>query len=113
MRSRFLRVLAACVLASCSMSGAQGDPRSLTGTVTDHQHEPLKGAVVQVQNESTNAVVSFITDANGTFFFRRLGGDETDFLVWATYRGHRSKSKELSHFESNRHPDVKIVVELD
>jgi len=60
--------------------------KNLSGTVTDHQHEPLKGAVVQVENDVTMGVVSYITSRDGKYSFKRLDGD-TDYRLWSTSVG--------------------------
>lgn len=86
--------------------------RELTGSVTDRGDEPLRGAIVEVQDETTRAVTSYITDREGHFDFKRLRED-TDYRIWATYRGTRSKSRELSHFSSKDHPNFKFVIKLD
>lgn len=86
--------------------------RELVGVVTDRGDEPLKGAIVEVEDENTHAVVSYITDKEGHFDFKRLRED-TDYQIWATYRGVRSKSRELSHFDSKEHPEFKFVIKLD
>lgn len=87
-------------------------PRDLIGTVTDHgSREPLKGAVVLLENESSKEITSYLTDAGGNYLFKRLRND-TDYLVWARYRGKESKQGELSHFDSNQHPVIHLVIEL-
>ncbi len=91
---------------------AQDVYRELTGVVTDRSNEPLKGAIVEVENENTKSVVSYITDREGRFDFKRLRED-TDYMIWATYRGTRSKSRELSHFNAKDHPEFKFVIKLD
>ncbi len=108
---RRLATLAAVLLTTLT-SPAQTGLRTLTGTVTDRGKEPLKGAVVQIQDEASNAVLSFITRADGTFSFKRLRTDD-DYYVWATYRNIRSKRKELSHFTSGKQPSIALVVKLD
>ena len=85
--------------------------RTLTGSVLDRQKEPLKGAIVEVENESTNTIVSYLTDASGNFSFKRLSAD-TDYRVTATYRGHKTKPRELSHFSSNPAPVLKFIIKL-
>ncbi len=69
----------------------------------------MKGAIVQVQNEQTNSVVSYIADANGFYSFKRLSSD-ADYMIWATFRGRRSKDHELSHFDSKNHVVVDLVI---
>jgi hypothetical protein len=112
-RPASLVFLAATLLVTAPLSLAERDPpRTLTGTVTDHGKEPLKGAVVEVEDETTSAIVSYLTEADGTFSFKRLSS-LTDYRVTATYRGHRSKPQELSHFDSNAHPVLHFVIPLD
>ena len=102
-------LLGLAVLALATSVRAQDSPRELTGTVQDRDKEPLKGAIVQLENESTNQVTSYITGPDGGFDFKRISGD-SDYRVWATFRGRRSKNHELSHFDSNRHPKVVLLI---
>lgn len=112
-RRRATIALAALVtLCAMPASTAQDVYRQLTGVVTDRGNEPLKGAIVEVQNENTKSIVSYITDREGRFDFKRLRED-TDYVIWATYRGTRSKSRELSHFNGKDHPEFKFVIRLD
>ena len=83
--------------------------RNLTGTVTDGQHEPLRGAVVLVHCEATGTVVSYITDKTGLYSFQRLDGD-LDYSVWATWRGRRSAAKKLSLFDSKADKVVNLEI---
>ena len=80
----------------------------LTGTVTDEHHHPISGAVVQLQNEDSKEVESFVTDRVGHFQFHRISAN-TDYRVWARFHEHDSKSHEVSKFES-KNP---VVVELE
>lgn len=109
---RILILVAACLpLVQSAPSQPMTSTRTLTGSVLDRQKEPLKGAIVEVQNESTMTIVSYITDANGSFSFKRLSAD-TDYRVTATYRGRKTKPRELSHFSSNPNPVVKFIIQL-
>src|ERR1700723_3587122 len=83
--------------------------RNLTGTVKDRQHEPLRGAIVQVDNEETKNVISYITDRSGQYSFKRLEG-ETDYRVWSTYRGQRSRAKSLSKFDSHQNSTINLTI---
>jgi hypothetical protein len=83
--------------------------RNLTGTVHDRHHEPLKGAVVEIENENTKSVISYITDRSGRYSFKRIDG-EVDYRVWFTYRGQRSKIRELSQFDSHQNATIDLVV---
>jgi Carboxypeptidase regulatory-like domain len=91
---------------------AQTGLRTLTGSVTDKSHEPLKGAVVQLHNEVTGDTISYLSTATGTFDFKRLSPSQ-DYTVWATYRGHKSKVESMSRFDSKADKVVALVIELD
>lgn len=94
----------------CQQNGfAQRTSRSLKGTVTDQHQVPLKGAVVQVRNEETDGVVSYITGADGRYSFKRLEGD-TDYRIWATVHGHRSKRKNLSLFDPSKAKTINFTI---
>lgn len=74
--------------------------RTLSGTVTDTSHEPLRGAVVQLQNPVNNSVETYLTDAEGHYTFKRLDS-ETDYSVWVVFRGHNSPHRAISKFDSH------------
>jgi hypothetical protein len=96
------------VLRGTTLSG-QPTLRNLTGTVQDRHHEPLNGAVVQIENENTKGVISYITDRSGQFSFKRIQG-EVHYRVWFTYRGQRSKVRELSQFDDHQNATINLVV---
>ncbi len=104
-----LVILALCL--SATFAHAQNTLRNLSGTVTDPEHEPLKGAVVEVENQTTHSVVSYITNETGRNSFKRLSGD-TDYSIWATFRGHQTKPRTLSFFDTKPNPTLDIVVHL-
>ena len=101
----------ACLLFAVS-AHAQNTFRTLSGTVSDQHHEPLAGAVVEVQNVGDNTVLSYITDKAGHFEFRRLNSG-ADYNFWATYRTHRSKSEYLSKFNSKTAPVANLEIKLE
>jgi hypothetical protein len=107
------KMLRTLIGAGCLLCGpsavAQHAIRSLTGTVTDGHHEPLKGAVVQVHDEGTDAVMSYITDRTGTYSFKRLDPD-VDYGVWAMFRSRRSATKEISRFDSHPHKVINLII---
>jgi hypothetical protein len=94
-----------------TLAAGQMGTRNLSGTVTDHQHEPLKGAVVQVENGVTMGVVSYITNRDGKYTFKRLDGD-TDYRLWVNFRGTKSKVRRLSQFDTNRPKTINFVLHL-
>jgi len=101
----------AALLLSSSELLAQRHYRDLQGTVRDRHQEPLKGAVVQVENQNTHSVLSYVTDQSGRYSFMRLQSD-TDYSVCATYRGRRSKTKTLSLFDVRLAKKIDLVVKL-
>ena len=83
--------------------------RTLTGTVTDQSHEPIRGAVVELQNPANNSVVTYLTDAQGHYIFKRLDS-ETDYVVWVVFRNRHSPNHSISKFDS--HMDKVIDFEI-
>ena len=69
---------------------------SYTHLVTDHQHEPLNGAVVQVENGVTLGVVSYVTTRDGKYTFKRLDA-HTDYRMWVKFRGRKSRVRPVSY----------------
>jgi Carboxypeptidase regulatory-like domain len=109
-----IRLLAAVLgvlgLSMCAVS-LSGQPtlRNLTGTVQDRHHEPLNGAVVEIENEETKGVISYITDRSGRYNFKRIQG-EVDYRVWFTYRGQRSGVRGLSQFDDRENATINLTV---
>jgi len=103
------------VLAVCAVPGApmqaQSSLRDVHGVVTDQHHEPLRGAVVYLENESTEAIVTFLTDRGGEYDFKRVSAD-SNFFLWATYRGVQTKKKLLSRFDSKTDKVVRLTIHL-
>lgn len=83
--------------------------RSLSGTVTDTNHEPIRGAVVELRNESSQALVTFITEANGSYNFKRLDGN-ADYVVWVVFRGKHSPTHTISKFDSHMEKVIDFTV---
>ena len=88
---------------------AQNLSRSLSGVVTDRQHEPLRGAVVQAHNLFTQSVVSYITGRDGQYSFKRIDGD-CDYQISATWHEKHSRMKNLSLFDSNRSKVINLTI---
>jgi hypothetical protein len=99
---------ALAILALATTLRAQTDTRTVSGTVSDGSHEPIRGAVVELENPSTHQVVSFLTLADGHYVFHRLDS-HTDFRIWATFRGHKSTVHNISMFDD--HLDKVIAIE--
>jgi hypothetical protein len=95
----------------CQSTAAQSTRRDVAGIVTDQHREPLRGAVVQIDDEETKVVFSYITGRGGQFSFRRLNGAD-DYHIWATRKGHRSKATHLSPFDNHQSKAVTLIVKF-
>lgn len=72
--------------------------RAITGTVQDASHEPLRGAVVQIEEAGTLVIRSYVTDERGEYHFRNLSSN-SDYTLWATFRGNKSKTEAIGKFD--------------
>jgi len=88
---------------------AQSATRDITGIVIDQHGEPLRRAVVQIDDEETKVVFSYITDRGGKFTFKRVNGSD-DYRIWATRKGHRSKATHLSPFDNHQSRAITLIV---
>ena len=96
--------IAACLLLGALPAATQtpGDPtvRTLSGQVTDTSHEPIRGAIVELRDEKSNEVVTYLTDAEGHYEFKRLDGN-IDYEVWVVFRERRTPTRNISKFDSH------------
>lgn len=97
-----------CVLPGTAQMG-QGTTRNLRGVITDSSHEPIRNAVVQLRNGSTEQIITYITDTSGQYSFKRLDS-HTDFQVWVIFRGHRSPTRSISMFDSHLDKVINFTV---
>ena len=88
----------------------QDTVRTLTGTVTGGDKRPIEGAVIKVENEATKVILSYITDSNGAYTVKRLSGN-TDYMVWAAWKGQRTKQKTLNHFDTATQTTIDFSVD--
>ena len=93
------------LLLSRAIGAAQTSTRDVSGTVTDQYGDPLRGAVVQIENSLLLGVRSYITQGDGKYHFSRLSFD-VDYRLKAFYRGSEGPAKTLSEFDSS---DAKII----
>jgi hypothetical protein len=107
---RFLRTAASLLLLAAPASfvlgsfatpsaQAQSAAKSVEGRVFSDTETPLSGAIVYLQNNSSNVVKSFITTPNGSYRFGQLPAD-VDYKIWARYKDQESKSRVISSFDS-------------
>lgn len=86
--------------------------RNITGSVTDGGHEPLRGAVVQIEAAGTLVIQSYVTDQRGEYHFRNMSSD-TDYTLWATFRGNKSKTFSLSKFDHKLDRQIPLEITLE
>ena len=98
-----LLLLVACVAhqpQSLAQSLAQS-VRVAQGIVLASDDQPQANAVVYLQNQKTQEVRTYITEADGHYRFGQLSS-EVDYQLWAEYKGRKSKSRAISSFESKK-----------
>jgi hypothetical protein len=97
-------VLAAAVLlaALASLAAAQDfGYRNLQGKVLGLHGHPISGAVVYLSNSRNNDVRTCITPNDGSYRFADLA-DDTDYTVWAAWKGGKSSKRVLSSFDQRK-----------
>jgi hypothetical protein len=116
--SKFLLLMmAACFTFAWGQSMSQGDPtnrpvplysksdkkkiskfRNVHGIVKDEKDNPVKGALVNLKNLSTNQTLTFITKQDGKYYFDELSREQ-DYELTASLFGKSTPVKKLSHFD--------------
>src|ERR1700728_36389 len=75
--------------------------RSVQGTVVDNEDKPVVGAIVQLKDDRTLQMRSYITKANGEYHFSSLKIDD-DYEVEARNNNFTSGPKKISVFDSRK-----------
>lgn len=107
-----LVALSAGALLPAAAQITRDPPRSVSGSVTDAGNEPLRGAVVQIEAVDTMVIQTYVTDERGIYHFKNLRPD-ANYTLWATFRGNRSKSHDMSKFDHKADRDIPIVIVLE
>jgi hypothetical protein len=110
----FRQVVLAFVIALLTpvVFHGQFKERDVTGVVTDARGNALPKVAVELENTRTMTVRSYITGTDGRYYFSGLN-DDIDFTLKAKYRNWWSKPKTLSKFNSEAHPKVDLLIEID
>ncbi len=110
--SRILLLLLACAAIqplSFPQSLAQS-VRVVQGMVQNSDGQPQANAVVYLQDQKSLEVRTFITEADGHYRFGQLSSD-VDYQLWAEYKGHKSKTKAISSFDSKKQFNFDLKIE--
>lgn len=103
--SALVRSVCVCLmmaLLGVALAGAQQyGLRDLQGKVIGPNDKPLNGAIVYLQSSRNNDVKTFISTDSGEYRFAALSAD-TDYTVWAAYKGKKSATKTVSSFDSRK-----------
>jgi hypothetical protein len=102
-RQLLLLLLLACS-ASCWQGFAQNAGqavRVVQGVVRDSNDQLQANAIVYLQDQKTLEVRTYITEADGHYRFGQLSSD-VDYQLWAEYKGHKSKTRSISSFDSKK-----------
>ena len=75
--------------------------KQLNGKVLGAQDAPLNGAIVYLENSRNNDIKSYISESDGEYHFADLSAD-TDYTVWAAFKGRKSAVKTISSFDSRK-----------
>ena len=97
-------VFSVAVLAFSASSLAQNVGQALRvvqGVAQNADGAPQANAVVYLQDQKSLQVRTFITEADGRYRFGQLGSD-VDYQLWAEFKGHKSKTRSISSFDSKK-----------
>ena len=97
-----LLLLIACAASRQGFAQNVGQAvRVVQGVVRDSNDQLQANAVVYLQDQKSLEVRTYITEADGHYRFGQLSS-EVDYQLWAEYKGHKSKTKSISSFDSKK-----------
>jgi len=97
-------------LLTVTLAAAQGDMKTVRGTVVDKDEAPLASAIVHLKNARTLSVRTYITDANGAFRFSGLDPN-VDYDLHAEHGNMTSNNRTISSFDSRKEIVVSLKVD--
>jgi hypothetical protein len=105
------------LLLTCAAAGPLSFGQSLAqsmrvvqGLVLNADGQPQQNAVVYLQDQKSLQVRTYITEADGRYRFGQLSSD-VDYQLWAEYKGHKSKTRSISSFDSKK--DLNFDLKID
>jgi hypothetical protein len=87
---------------------ATPQPAVFTGVIRDMERNPLPGVTIDVEDETSNRLLTAITDANGTFTIASL----TDGLYRVQVRLEGLKPVSITHLQLNASEVTHVTVDL-
>jgi hypothetical protein len=81
--------------------GLAQSQRVVQGMAQNAEGQPQQNAVVYLQDQKTLEVRTYITQDDGRYRFGQLSSD-VDYQLWAEYKGHKSKTRSISSFDSKK-----------
>jgi hypothetical protein len=112
MKRAIALMLPMALLLAVSLALAQGDMRSVRGTVVDKDESPLPSAIVHVKNTRTMDVRTYITDSSGTFRFSGLDPN-VDYELHAEHDNLTSNTRTISSFDTRKEIVVPLKVDKE
>ncbi len=107
----FLLLVCAVVLAPSSVAQNFGQSvRVVEGKVVTADEQVQPNAVVYLQDQKSLQVRTFITQADGHYRFGQLSSD-VDYQLWAEFKGHKSKTRSISSFDSKKQFNFDLKVD--
>ena len=99
-------------LLTVSLVLAQGDMRTVRGTVIDRDENPMASAIVHLKNVRTMAVRTYISDTAGTFRFSGLDPN-VDYEIHAEHDNLTSNTRTISNFDTRKEIVVPLKVDKE
>lgn len=107
---RACRQMAFLLMLGFAASAQYVEYRSVEGSVTFRDGEPVRGAVVQLRDTHTLSIRSYITKRDGRYHFESLNPD-IDYELRVSYHNKFGKAKTLSQFNARKHAKIDLKVE--
>jgi hypothetical protein len=111
-RATVIALLPLAFVLAASLSFAQGDMRTVRGTVVDKNENPMASAVVHIKNVRTMAVRTYITDTEGTFRFSGLDPN-VDYELHAENDTLTSNTRTISSFDTRKEIIVPLKIDKE
>ena len=96
-------------LWACVLAQPDAGTRSVQGLVLDQSGKAVFGAVVQIEDQKTLQVRSFITQEAGTYHFIGLSTN-SDYKLTASKEGATTPSKVLRSLDSRKKAVIDLVL---